>query len=287
MGKSSQILVQYPAEKRKIAYQEWGNPAQEKVLICVHGLTRNSQDFTYLAQALQKDYRVICPDVVGRGKSDWASDSSHYGIPLYVADLLILLKELNLTSVDWLGSSMGGIIGMSIASLKQSPIKRLILNDVGAWIPSKALERIAQYLCQYPPVFQNLTEVIAYVKNAYSSFGELTNEQWHDLAKFSVILNKNNQYILHYDPAIAKPFERIESGQFKPIDLWSIWNLIECPVLLLHGENSDLLLAETIDQMLINHPLLEVEHFPNCGHAPALMSESQINIVKRWLHKFN
>jgi pimeloyl-ACP methyl ester carboxylesterase len=284
MGKYYKISCQDSAGEHQIAYQEWGDRHQEKVLICVHGLTRNSQDFTKLAEALQVDYRVICPDVVGRGQSDWLSSSSDYGLPLYVADLLTLLQELNLTAVDWLGTSMGGLIGMSIAYLKQSPIRRLILNDVGPWIPPEAVERIAKYLCQAPPIFEDLIEVREYVKKVYSSFGNLTESQWQDLGRFSVSLNHNNQYILNYDPAIAKPFKCFKSGHFKPVDLWQVWNSIACPVLLLHGENSDLLLPETIEQMLVNHPLLEVEHLPDCGHAPALMSQLQINIVKKWLN---
>jgi pimeloyl-ACP methyl ester carboxylesterase len=278
-----QILCKNPDGQHQITYREWGEPQQTKVLICVHGLTRNSQDFTKLATALKSDYRVICPDVVGRGESDYLTNPAHYGIPLYVEDLLTLIRQLNFTSVDWLGTSMGGLIGMTIASLENSPINRLILNDIGAYIPEQAIERIASYLTQKAPIFSDLTQVKEYVKKIYSGFGDLTESQWSNLAQYSVKLNQNGQYILNYDPAIATPFLGLKSGQFQPIDFGQIWHLISCPVLLLHGENSDLLLPETIAQMQETNPQLEVKHLANCGHAPALMSSEQIDLIKTWL----
>ncbi len=278
------ITCQNPEGTHKIAYQEWGNPKNEKVLICVHGLTRNSQDFDDLAQVLKQDYRVICPDIVGRGKSDYLINPNYYGIPLYVADLLTLINHLQLTSIDWLGTSMGGLIGMSIACIENTPIKRLILNDVGAYIPATAIQRIGEYLCQKQPIFDNFQQVKEYVKKVYSSFGNLTENQWEKLAKYSVELSDHNQYKLNYDPAISTAFQGLKSGEFQPIDLWQIWDLIHCPVLLLHGENSDLLLSETITKMQENHDNLEVKHLKNCGHAPALMSLDQINLIQTWLN---
>lgn len=285
MSKYHKILGKNSVGTHHIAYQEWGNPQQKKVLIAVHGLTRNSRDFDDLAEELQSDYRIICPDVVGRGESDWLSNPSDYGIPLYISDLLTLIQQLNLTSVDWLGTSMGGLIGMNIAGLPNSPIKRLILNDVGAWIPAKAIQRIAEYLCQEPPTFDDFTKVTEYVKKIYSGFGNLTQAQWESLAKKSVKLNAKGEYRLNYDPAISISLQELKTNQFQPVDLWMVWSLIQCPVLLLHGENSDLLLSETIEQMQENHPLLEIEHLPNCGHAPSLMSLPEIDIIKRWLNK--
>jgi pimeloyl-ACP methyl ester carboxylesterase len=249
MSKFSKISCKDSEGEHRIAYQEWGDPNHEKVLICVHGLTRNSRDFDNLAQELQEGYRIICPDVVGRGQSDWLSNPSDYGIPLYVTDLLTLMQQLNLTSVDWLGTSMGGLIGMNIACLENSPIKKLILNDVGAWISEKAIQRIAEYLCQEILIFKDFTQVKEYVKKIYSGFGNLTETQWQDLAEFSVKLNDNGQYILNYDPAISTPFQGLKIDQFKPVNLWPVWDLIDCPIFLLHGENSDLLLPETIDKM--------------------------------------
>ena len=284
MNQYHKISCQNSTESYQIAYREWGNPHQEKVLICVHGLTRNSKDFDHLAHELQSNYRIICPDVVGRGQSDWLSHPANYGIPLYVSDLLTLIQQLNLTSVDWLGTSMGGLIGMNIASLPNSPIKRLILNDVGAEVSAASLQRIAKYLCQQPPIFDDLTLVKEYVKKIYSGFGDLTEDQWESLARNSVKLNDQGQYILNYDPAISTPFLQAKHAALKPADLWNMWDLIQCPVLLLHGENSDLLLPETIDKMLVNHPLLTVKHLANCGHAPALMSLEQIDMIRMWLN---
>ncbi|HEY9705499.1 MAG TPA: alpha/beta hydrolase [Allocoleopsis sp.] len=284
MPQYHQLSCQHSTESYQISYIEWGDPHQENVLICVHGLTRNSKDFDHLAQELQSTYRIICPDVVGRGQSDWLSHPANYGIPLYVSDLLTLIQQLNLTSVDWLGTSMGGLIGMNIASLPHSPIKRLILNDVGAEVAADSLQRIAKYLCQQPPIFDDFTLVTEYVKKIYSGFGDLTEDQWEFLARNSVKLNSQGQYILNYDPAISTPFLQAQHAKLKPADLWKMWDLIQCPVLLLHGENSDLLLPETIDKMLINHPLLTVKHLANCGHAPALMSLEQIDMIRMWLN---
>jgi len=285
MNQYHKITCNYQESTHQIAYQEWGDPHNQKVLICVHGLTRNSQDFNNLAQLLKQDYRIICPDIIGRGKSDYLTNPKYYGIPLYVSDMLTLINHLQLTSINWLGTSMGGIIGMNIASLENTPIKRLILNDLGAYIPHQVIENIGKYLCQKPPIFETFDQVKDYVKKIYAGFGDLTENQWTNLAKYSVNLNQNQQYILNYDYNICHSFQGIKVGQFKPIELWEIWDLIKIPVLLLHGEKSDLLLPETIEKMKENHENLDVKTIKNCGHAPALMSYPQINLIKTWLDR--
>lgn len=271
-----------PGGKHEMAYTEWGDPQNEKVLICVHGLSRNGQDFQDLAKVLQSEYRVICPDVVGRGESDWLTNPSDYGIPLYVRDLLTLIQSLNSRDIYWLGTSMGGMIGMIIASQENSPIQRLILNDIGLLVTVESLQRIVEYLSQSPPNFKDFGQVEEYVKKTYSGFGKLTDQQWKCLANASVKLTPEGVYQFHYDPAIVTPFKG-EMAELKPIDLGGFFALIRCPILLLHGEESDILSQEIIAQMQLIQKTMNVKHWSDCGHAPALMSTEQIEFIRTWL----
>ncbi|NES84463.1 MAG: alpha/beta hydrolase [Moorea sp. SIO2B7] len=273
-----------PHGTHKMAYTEWGNYDNSKVLICVHGLTRTGRDFDRLAATLAENYRVICPDIVGRGESDWLKEPDDYGYPVYVADILTLLKHLNISIVDWVGTSMGGLIGMFIASQANSPIRRFVINDVGAFIPKEALKRIAKYLILPPPHFLDLGEAEKYIRLRYAPFGNLTDSQWQHLAKNSVKSLPEGGYRLHYDPQIGKPFKAASiSAKFKDIEFWQIWESISCPVLLLRGEESDLLLPKTIKQMQRNKSQMQVINFPKIGHAPALMAQEQIEVIKNWL----
>ncbi len=279
------INCQNPQETHRMAYLQWGEKENPKVLVCVHGLTRNSRDFDYLVQNLEQDYRIICPDIVGRGESDWLSEPQGYGLPQYVTDILTMYNQLSLTQVDWIGTSMGGLIGMLIAANYPTLIRRLVLNDVGAFIPKEALERIANYLLQPASEFVNLAEVDLYVRKAYAPFGQLTESQWQHFAKYTVKSKPEGSYRLHYDPNISHSLQAETVAELKDIDLLEVWQKIQCPVLLLHGENSDLLLPETIDRMQEIQPKMDVIHFPDCGHAPALMSVEQIETVRNWLLK--
>ncbi|OZH52633.1 alpha/beta hydrolase, partial [Hydrocoleum sp. CS-953] len=177
------IECKNPKGQHRIAYTQWGNPDNERVLICVHGFSRTGRDFDYLATALQEKYRIICPDIVGRGKSDWLSNSSDYGLPLYISDILTLINQLNLSNIDWVGTSMGGLIGMFIASQKNSLINRLVMNDIGPEIVPESLKRWAgKYLSQGNPDFENLTQVTEYVREFYSDYGALTDSEWEHIA---------------------------------------------------------------------------------------------------------
>src|SRR3954462_12896793 len=161
-------------------YVEWGDPANARVLVCVHGLTRNGRDFDYIAQSLSDAYRVVCPDIVGRGRSDWLRDPGDYNYPVYLGDLTTLLAKIGVETVDWLGTSMGGILGMILASLPGSPVRKLVVNDVGCFIPKAAIERIGQYLGKDPP-YESIEALEADLRRV-SPFGELTDEQWRHLA---------------------------------------------------------------------------------------------------------
>ncbi|MBT6119798.1 MAG: alpha/beta hydrolase [Rhodospirillaceae bacterium] len=267
---------------RSLAYTHWGDPANPRTLICVHGLTRNGRDFDHLARAVEADYRIVCPDVAGRGDSDWLEDKDAYGFDLYCRDVLALIGHLGVGTLDWLGTSMGGIIGMMLAARPDGPVGRLILNDVGAFIPAVALERIAGYVGG-DPAFIDRDEAEARFREVLAPFGPLTDAQWDHMVEHGVE-ERGGALRLRYDPAIARPFE---SGEIVDVDLWPLWDAVACPVLVLRGSESDLLRAETVAEMKTRGPgaALGVEsvEIPSTGHAPTLMDPAQIAAVRDWL----
>lgn len=263
----------------RIAYTEWPSDTAEHTAVCVHGLTRNSRDFDALAQSLNDTHTVFCPDVAGRGYSDWLLNPHDYGFPLYVNDMAALLAKIGDEKIDWIGTSMGGLIGMMLAAQVNSPIQRLVLNDVGPFIPKEALGRIADYL-GLNPVFNNLDELEQHLRFVHAPFGELTDDQWHHLAEHSAKRCEDGKIALHYDPNLAIPVKESEPVD---VDLWPIWEAIKCPVLILRGEESDLLSAETAQEMLKRGPDAELIEIPKVGHAPTLMDDAQIGLVKQWL----
>ena len=258
-----------------------GGPADgARTAVCVHGLTRNGRDFDWLARALVgAGYRVACPDVVGRGKSAWLTDPAGYGYPLYLADSAILLAHLGAKSVDWIGTSMGGLMGMMLAAQPGSPIRRLVVNDVGPFIPAAALERIGDYVGG-DPHFPDMAAAEAYFRKVAAPFGDLSDAQWRHMAEHSVVPAAVGGYRLAYDPAIGAPFQDSDIGD---VALWELWDLIDCPVLVLRGAESDLLLPETAAEMSRRGPKARVVEIPGCGHAPALMADDQIATLLDWL----
>lgn len=286
-----------PAGLHHMAYREWGSPENQRVLICVHGLTRIGSDFDDLARALAGEFRVICPDVVGRGASSWLSDPMLYGVAQYVSDMVTLIARLHVSSVHWVGTSMGGLIGMTLASLPNSPINRLVLNDVGASLKGEALARIAAYVGQ-KVVFTSRKEAYAALKTIFAGFGPHTDAQWEHLLSPMVrpILqtsgdNKSSEtkgFELHYDPAIAMPFRKtyaqeLESGRLPAdLDLWPIYDRITAPTLLLRGAQSDLLTKQTAREMQTRGPKAQLIEFEGVGHAPTLMHADQIAVVKEF-----
>lgn len=261
-----------------LAFTDFGERPRERVVVCVHGLTRNGRDFDRLAAAMLKDYRVIEVDVAGRGRSGWLADKSAYGYPTYLKHMEALLDYRGLKQVDWIGTSMGGVLGMLLAARPESPIRRLILNDVGPFIPRAALERIGDRVGK-DPRFRNLQEAAAYFREVYADFGIPDEVGWSDLTLHSTVRQENGTYALHYDPAIGDAFQE----PMQDVDLWAVWDAIECPVLVLRGERSDVLTRETAREMTRRGPKAELVEFPDCGHAPALMSEEQIRVVHKWL----
>jgi len=261
-----------------LAYRSSG-PDHPVPVICLHGLGRNARDFDALAAALAAaGRRVACPDVVGRGQSDWLRDPQDYGYPQYLADTATLIARLGADRVDIVGTSMGGLIGMMLAAQPGHPIRRLVVNDVGPFIPKAALERILAYFGK-DPYFPDLAAAEAYHRTTYAGFGNLTDAQWRHLTETS-LRRDGEGWRLHYDPRIA---ESLRAAEIQDVDLWSLWDRISCPVLCLRGAESDLLLAETAAEMARRGPRAEVIEAPRCGHAPPLLEAGQIDPLRDWL----
>jgi len=263
-------------------YWEWPSGRQDAPsLIAMHGLTRNGRDFDAVAQALSDRFHVVCPDVVGRGKSGWLPDGALYSYPQYLADAAALIARVATGPVDWLGTSMGGLVGMMLAAQPLTPIRRLIVNDVGPFVPKASLERIGAYVGQ-DPRFADLGELETYIRQVYADFGNLTDADWAHMARHSARRRPDGGYGLAYDPAIANAFK---TGPISDVDLWPVWGAITCPVLILRGARSDLLLAETAARMVASNPNATLVEFPECGHAPALMNGEQIGVISDWLER--
>jgi pimeloyl-ACP methyl ester carboxylesterase len=263
----------------RLAYTEWGEPNESPTVVCVHGLSRNGRDFDYFAAALEAKRRVVCPDLAGRGRSDWLSDKQSYVFPTYCADLTALFARLGGNSFDWVGTSLGGLIGMVMAAQPNSPIRRLVINDAGPFIPRTAPQRILEYLGRAPP-FASVAEAESYLRKTLAPYGALTDEQWAHIARHGVRAKRNGGYAIAYDPGIAVP---MRSARALDIDMWEYWDKIRCPVLLLRGATSDVLSRETADEMCRRGPHTELVEFANVGHAPALMDLKQIEVVTKWL----
>jgi len=258
-------------------YTEWGDPRNPRVLLCVHGLTRSGRDFDYLAERVCDAYRVVCPDVVGRGRSDWLRDPRDYTYPVYLNDMSVLLASLHAETVDWIGTSMGGIFGMLLAAAPGSPIRKLVMNDIGSVVPKAAMQRIGQYVGK-EPAFDSL-EAFEDAMRTYSPFGELTAEQWRHLAIHVVKQDEHGRWRPRYDPGISVNFDAAIDAD---VDLRSYWNALHGPVLVVRGAESDLLLAQTLDEMM-RRPRTESYVVPRTGHPPMLMNDAQVGRVRHFL----
>jgi len=267
----------------RMAYWEWGDPLNERVLVCVHGLARQGRDFDTLAQALCSHYRVVCPDVVGRGQSDWLADPMGYSIPTYVADMVTLLARLDAAQVDWVGTSMGGLIGLGLAALPDSPVRKLVLNDVGPTIQPEALQRIGTYL-GLPVHWATLDEAADALWAISQGFGPHTREQWLALTR-PQLKPHGEGYKPHYDPGIAIPFRLItpELARAGEAALWHSWDALRIPVLLLRGAQSDLLSEGTAQAMTQRGPRARLVEFAGVGHAPMLVQPDQVDAVRSFL----
>jgi pimeloyl-ACP methyl ester carboxylesterase len=284
--KSVQCLS--PAGLHRMAYKEWGDADNPKVLVCVHGLTRVADDFDALAPVLAAHYRVICPDVVGRGRSGRLADPKHYVIPQYVSDMVTLLARADAQTVHWVGTSMGGLIGLALASLPQNPIQKLVLNDIGPAINAEALARIGKYVGE-PVKFASFDEAAAYIRAISVTFGEHTDAEWRKLAADVLRQDTDGQWTRHYDLGLAAPFASAAAsdpgGQMAEGMLWAAYDAIRCPTLLIRGAESDLLTKDVAQAMTQRGPRPELVELPNIGHAPTLVHQDQIALIENWLLK--
>ena len=267
----------------RMAYWEWGDPANDRVLVCVHGVSRQGRDFDVLARAMKGEFRVVCPDVVGRGESDRLADPMGYALPNYVADMVTLLARLNAKSVAWVGTSMGGLIGMGLAAQPGSPIGRLVVNEIGPAIDAAGLVRIGGYLGQ-PLTWATEDEAADYLLTISQGFGPHSREQWLQLTR-PMLRRDGERLRLHYDPAIAVPMraftaEMAAAGQAA---LWAAFDMIRCPMLLLRGADSDLLSRATAEEMTRRGPQPRLHEFAGVGHAPTLVAPGQVAVVREFL----
>lgn len=282
-----QYLGINPAGFHNLTYYAWGNPANPPLLM-VHGLSRLGRDFDAIAKALSGTHYVICPDMVGRGKSDWLPEGQTYTYTQYMNDLNALIAHItppNATpeatppqKIDFLGTSMGGLLGMIMASMPNTPITRLLINDIGPFITNDALKKIRSYV-GLMPTFQTFDVGVTFIRQIYAPFGNLTDDQWHHLALHSLTQQPNSTYRLHYDPRIAH-FKMDDDAA--DVNLWPCWLSITCPTLVLRGNHSEIFPADVAAQMMVSNPHATFTEIPNAGHAPALMSEFEINIVRNW-----
>jgi pimeloyl-ACP methyl ester carboxylesterase len=268
-----------PKGFHRIAYAQWPGPADGRVTICVHGLSRNGRDFDDLAQRLSARGPVLAPDMPGRGKSPWLPEAADYAYPLYFADVAALIARSGAAEIDYVGTSMGGIIGMYLACQPGTPIRRLVLNDIGPVVPKAAIARIGDYVGRVPD-FADLGELEAYLRVVQAGLGRLTDAQWRHLAEHSYRVLENGRLALHYDPAIAQVFAAEAPGD---VVLWPYWDRITCPTLVIRGAQSDTLLAETAGEMTQRGPKAVLFEVADAAHAPALMDPAQIDAIERFL----
>jgi pimeloyl-ACP methyl ester carboxylesterase len=286
------IQCSSPAGLHRVAYKEWGDPSNPKLLLCVHGVTRVGDDFDALARALCSDYRVVCPDVVGRGRSGRLPDPAYYTVPQYVNDMVTLIARVTapvdgiepVDGVHWFGTSMGGLIGMVLASLTDSPIRKLVLNDIGPVLDRAAMVRIGDYIGQ-DVRFPSFEAGAAYVKAVSASFGPHSDDEWTKLAGDVLRKGDDGQWTRHYDLSLAQPFRAatLNGADQDESALWAAYDAIRCPTLLVRGEHSDLLSRAPAEQLAARGPRPQLVEIAGVGHAPTFVHASQIAIARDFL----
>ena len=300
------VMCSSPAGLHRMAYTECGDPSNKKVVLCVHGLTRTGRDFDVLAKRLAQDYRVVCPDVVGRGMSDRLANPAFYAVPQYAADMVNLVDRLQPAELHWVGTSMGGLIGLAyagalaLARVQQQNLTpaqhysdlpstgvrldRLVLNDVGPHLEPVSLERIGQYVGEAIE-FASFQDAVQYVKQTAASFGPHTKTQWEELTRYTYI-EQNSRWIKHYDLGLAMPFKSMtpEAAAQGEQYLWSAYTSVQTPILILRGAESDLLSKQTLQQMLERNPRAQSHEFKGVGHAPTLMTDDQVKVIADFLY---
>lgn len=279
--RSKSVLCLGARRFHRMHYCDWGDPGNPRVLVCVHGLTRNGRDFDFLARALAHEFRVVCPDIVGRGRSDWLEAKADYGYAQYLADLNALMAGIVAgedKDLYWLGTSMGALLGILIAALPGNPIRKMIVNDAGTLIPKAALERIGRYVGK-DPRFDSLDALEAHVRHVSAPFGALTDDQWRHLTVHGAKQHQDGSWGHSYDPAIGQPLQ----GELQDLDFSQFWDAVRCPTLLLRGKQSDVLLRTTAEAMTRSGPKAKLVEFDAVGHAPMLMCDEHVSVVREFL----
>ena len=303
------LLCTNPGGWHRMGYWEWGDERNEDVLLCMHGLTRNGRDFDAVARRFSHKYRVICPDMAGRGTSDWLEEPDFYTFAQYVGDLASLIARLQPARITWLGTSMGGLIGLTFIYMlsqtaktplgggrcnaaaqdwliqKTNPFDRLILNDIGPELALEGMKNIARYV-EAGQSFATHDEALAYARTHWSGFGLQTPEQWDSYTRHYFVTNMKSQWVPHYDPAIMRAFVR---GLNYPMDesqtfLWSVIQQLQIPLLILRGSHSDLLTAEVYQRMLDEQPLAQGWQTDRAGHAPSLLHDDELDVIEGFLN---
>lgn len=270
-----------------LAVYDWGDPAAQKITVCVHGLTRNARDFDFIAAELvATGRRVLAISMVGRGESAWLTDAMGYNYASYVADCLAVLDNFHIREVEWIGTSMGGIIGMMIAASNPKRIKKLVMNDIGASLSAAALARIYEYVRAMPTQFTNRDEAEAYLRNAFAPWGITDSDIWNRFVETSLI-ERDGALRYACDPGIAVPLAAGSKNFTEVVDvnLSAIWNEVQTPTLIIRGANSDILSEETVKAMRATNLNAEGITYPNVGHAPALMTKADTGPILRWLDR--
>ena len=282
-----------------MAYVRWGQPDAQRVVVCAHGLTRQGRDFDLLAQALvaksAEPLQVICPDVAGRGRSQWLDNPALYQIPQYASDMLAMLSQVqanlggaSMQSLDWVGTSMGGLIGMVLAGQPGLPlpvgIRRLVLNDVGPAITWSSVERMKTYVGQYGQ-YRDLDEVAKSLWSLSQGFGPVLPEVWREMSSHMIRTGNDGALTLHYDPAIGTPLRAMtpDMAMAGEAALWALYDQIKAQTLLIRGQDSDLLTPETAMDMTQRGPRAKLETWPGFGHAPTLTGNDQIQKIVSFL----
>ena len=294
------VACPHPEGQHRMGFWRWGDAQAAHVVVCVHGLTRQGRDFDRLAQALvtrsEHPVQVICPDVVGRGRSDWLAEPAGYQIPQYAGDMLAMLAQVQtqmgvnqpLQTLDWVGTSMGGLIGMVLAGQPglplPAPIRRLVLNDVGPAIAWGSVQRMQIYVGQYGQ-YRDLDEAAAALRALSPGFGHVPADVWREMSAHMLRPGTDGAVTLHYDPAIGLPVRALtpEAAAAGEAALWALYDQIQAKTLLIRGQESDLLTPETATAMTQRGPHAQLDTWPGFGHAPTLTGDDQIEVVAEFL----
>ncbi len=282
MADSFYIRSINPEGYHKIHYRQFGDPNNDNILVCVHGLTRNAHDFDHIANALSDVYRVISLDLPGRGKSDWFNNKSLYRYYQYRSDIHTLITHLRVDKVDYLGTSLGGTIAIMMAGKENHPFRKIIFNDISPFIDPKLLDAIAQGTGA-TPMFNSKNEIKNYLKSRYAAFGNLDDEHWDHIAEYTTGQKVNGKYRLAYDPAIS--YSLIDELGKSGMNIWDHWEKIDAPSLVVHGIHSVVLSHDDAKRMHETGPKADILRIEDAGHAPPLMCDEHIAKVREWLLK--